>query len=333
MSSVSVIIPNYNRSGLVNETVRNVLSQSLPPFEVIVVDDGSTDDSVASLRAEFGQRIRLIEQTNQGPGAARNAGLEVAQGEFIWLMDSDDLASLNKLEVQVAALQQNHADVVYGPWARVFFEGQNVRLDGPVLQQQALPANRDVLTWFMTDWSLVLQQCLIRKSAVDKAGRYSEHLRNGEDGEFFVRILSAGASVCYEDKSLLIYRNDGVDKLTTSGTSSHRRIRDWAKCLIAMHDTCGFNQSLQRHIDFQARMWRSRKEVVQFCPDEKAVAQQLDERIQISPLRLRFDAISRRGLKAIRTRITKTHWSPAFQTGPITSAQIELIRELGLSVS
>src|SRR5262245_27872009 len=113
-TSVSVIIPNYNRAALVGETIDNMLAQSLPPAEVIVVDDGSVDDSVAVIDS-FVNRVKLIRQPNRGPGAARNAGLEIATGDFIQFMDSDDLASLNKLEDQVALLNRTGASVAFSP--------------------------------------------------------------------------------------------------------------------------------------------------------------------------------------------------------------------------
>src|SRR5579864_366780 len=95
--NVSVIVPNYNRETLIGETISNLLAQTLPPSEIIVVDDGSTDKSVDVIRS-FGDKIKLIQQSNQGPGAARNAGLRIATGDFIQFQDSDDLFSLNKIE-------------------------------------------------------------------------------------------------------------------------------------------------------------------------------------------------------------------------------------------
>lgn len=332
MTSVSVIIPNYNRSGLVNETVRNVLSQSLPPNEVIVIDDGSTDDSVASLRAEFGDQIRLIEQTNQGPGAARNAGLAVATGEFIWLMDSDDLATLNKIEVQVAILEQNNADVVYGPWARVFFDGKTVRLDGPVLQQRALPTNRDVLTWFMTDWSLVFQHCLFRRSILNKAGPYRTDMWTCDDSEYFVRILARGAKVVFENQSLTLYRSNDHGKVTGSGFQSIRRLSDWANCLVAMHDECGNRPEILSHPKFQLRLWKAVKELRYHGPEYSSLIGELERRLRYSGMTNYLMALNNRVVTAIRTRWSGTAWHASFQTAELQPAQRRLIESLGFQV-
>lgn len=331
MPGISVVIPNFNRCGLVNETLRNVLAQTLLPFEVIVVDDGSTDGSVASLRAEFGDRIRLIEQLNQGPGAARNAGLEVATGEFIWLMDSDDLASLNKLEVQVAALQDNRADVAYGPCARVFFEGRTVRLDGPVLQQRPVSTKRDLLTWFLTDWSLVFQQCLFRKSTLDKAGRYRTTEKYGEDGEYFVRILQTGAKAIFEDKSLTIYRVDSPGKLTVDASLNERRLTDWAHCLIAMHDHCKNRPDIQSHPGLQMRLWKSLSELRALCPDELKLADEIAYRIILSASYCKAKAKISRVHKSLQGRLHGNRWTPAYQAGSLRQSQFALLQEIGLS--
>lgn len=331
-AKVSVVIPNYNRSGLVNETVRNVLAQTLRPHEVIVVDDGSTDDSVTSLSAEFGDQIQLICQKNQGPGAARNAGLERVTGEFIWLMDSDDLASLNKLEVQVDALESHTADVVYSPWARVFFDNSNVSLECPVLQQAALPANRDVLTWFMTDWSLVFQHCLFRTSIIRKAGDYRTDMWTCDDSEYFVRILCAGAKVIFDDRSITLYRCDDHGKVTGSGFRNIRRMTDWGSCLLAMADVCGLNSPPVIHPHFQQRLWESAKELRRHAAEETELVQKLDSLRTKSDVSCQFTGLVQRYAKSMRTRLTGTHWAMPYQTAELTGDQKRLIRELGYGV-
>ena len=121
-SSVSVIIPNYNRENFIGATIRNLLAQTLKPYEIIVVDDGSTDNSLGVIHS-FGDKVKVLRQANKGPGAARNAGLRVATGEYIQFQDSDDFISLNKLETQVKKIQSTNADLVYGPFVKGFLEG------------------------------------------------------------------------------------------------------------------------------------------------------------------------------------------------------------------
>lgn len=108
---VSVIIPVYNRTGLLREAVQSALAQTYRPIEVIIVDDGSTDaeamHQIRSLIGESPEVVRSIRVSNRGPGLARQAGLEVAAGDYIQFLDSDDLLLPRKLELQVAGLEAN----------------------------------------------------------------------------------------------------------------------------------------------------------------------------------------------------------------------------------
>lgn len=332
MSAVSVVIPNFNRSGLVNETVRNVLAQSLTPHEVFVIDDGSTDDSVESLRNEFGETICVIEQANQGPGAARNTGLERVTGDYVWLMDSDDLSSLNKLEVQVAALQVNSADVVYGPWARVFFDHDRLHPESPVLQQRAVPSERSVLEWFMTDWSLVFQHCLFRTTAIKRAGFYRTDLWTCDDSEYFVRVLATGAKPVFEDQSITLYRCNDTGKVTGTGFQDSRRMTDWARCLIGMAEICGNDSNAVRHSDFQLRLWQAECNLRQHCADHSQLTDQLSNLRSMTDSRSRWLTFLSRLSKTMRRRITGTAWERSFACGPLNNHQVDLIGELGYTI-
>jgi glycosyltransferase involved in cell wall biosynthesis len=113
---VSVIVPAYNCGRFVAEAVESALYQDYPAKEVIVVNDGSTDDTLIRL-TRFGSAIRVISQKNAGPPAARNTGLREAQGSYIALLDADDVWLPGKLSAQVNYLE-NHAEVgtVYTAW-------------------------------------------------------------------------------------------------------------------------------------------------------------------------------------------------------------------------
>ena len=133
LADISVIIPAYNRAGLIGETLQSLLNQTVPAKEIIVVDDGSTDGTAETaleiLKSGEAEKLKIsegnpwpefkvIRQDNAGPGAARNRGLAEATGEFIHFFDSDDIAAPNKHEVQLQALLESGVDIAYGPWVK-----------------------------------------------------------------------------------------------------------------------------------------------------------------------------------------------------------------------
>jgi len=230
MAGISVIIPNYNRASLIGDTIENMLAQSLAPSEVIVVDDGSTDNSRDVIRS-FGSRVRLIAQENQGPGAARNAGFAASTGEFIQFMDSDDLASRNKLAMQLAALESSEADFAYCSWVRTEIGRGEMAFVGPVMQSQVLPDWKPMLEWQMGPWCLVFQNCLFRRSILEQAGQFRTDLISSEDSEYLVRILLAGANPVFTGRCIVFYRCHNQNQLTSSGMSNRRRAEDWSHYL------------------------------------------------------------------------------------------------------
>lgn len=115
---VSTIIPVYNRPGMLRESVASVLAQTWRPIEIIIVDDGSTDDTLEvakELRAQHSSFIQVVAQANAGPGAARQRGASLARGEFVQFLDSDDLLLPDKFAWQVRGLRGDpEADISYG---------------------------------------------------------------------------------------------------------------------------------------------------------------------------------------------------------------------------
>jgi glycosyltransferase involved in cell wall biosynthesis len=226
--SVSVVIPNYNRSEMVIETIENQFRQTLTPFEVIVVDDGSTDGSRDRIGTLYPSVI-LIEQENSGPGAARNAGLRKARGEFIQFMDSDDLASPNKLERQVAAMERHNADMAFCPWFHIEW-GKGIKTSPKeVLQTQHPGEHRALLDWHLRGWNLVLQNCLFRRSFLEKIGPQRTDLLGTEDWEFFNRIFLAKPKAVFTPDCLVLYRLHDEGKLSGSGTTSLKKSEELTK--------------------------------------------------------------------------------------------------------
>lgn len=333
MTDISVIIPNYNRAAIIGETVENMLHQSLRPCEVIVIDDGSTDDSIKTLK-EFGDRITLIQQKNQGPGAARNAGLKVASGTFIQLMDSDDLASLNKLETQAKALVEQSADIVYSPWAKASIKADSVSLQDKVLQQQELPSRHSPLEYYLTGWSVVLQQCLLRASFVRRVGFYRTDMWTCDDSDFFFRMLLKQPRITFSGSSLTLYRLDDYGKVTGSGATSLRRVEDWGYFLLSVLEKSVRYPSVRSaasHPKFFTNVWKTIQQLESMESTHPRLIQTLRRSLQshatIIPLGLR--SCTSEVLKGVQYRLKGHRWPSCYQVGELTDQQRELLQELG----
>jgi hypothetical protein len=335
--TVSVIIPNYNRGALVAETIANMLGQSLPPFEVIVIDDGSTDDSREVIKG-FGEKVRLLCQENKGPGAARNAGLEAANGEFVQFMDSDDLASLNKLEVQGRAMQELKADIAYGPWIKLSFDGQRVIPENHVLQSRPVPSDKSLLHWFLTNWSIVFQTCLFRRTFLLETGRYRTDMFLAEDLEYFTRILLKEPKIIFTPESLMLYRLHTINKLTESGTKDEKKTRDRARHLAMARRHCqqaGIADDPTASWHFRIKAWRCLQELNGSGEDIPELREELmaslDPKLPDGAYRLGEILIQLSG--GMRQRLIGSRWTRPYQASKIHDHQVRLIEELGFTLS
>lgn len=337
MVKVSVIIPNYNRAPLVAQTIENMLQQTLAPHEVIVVDDGSTDQSVDVIQ-KFGNHVTLIQQSNQGPGSARNTGLKIATGEFIQFMDSDDLLSKNKLEVQAKALLRDN-DIAYGPWVKAYFDTQTIRISDVVLQQKQLPEDRTFVEWFLSGWSVVFQQCLFRHEFLKKVGFYRTDMWTCDDSELFLRILLASPKIVYSSDCLMLYRLDDYGKVTGSGFTSLCRVEDWAKFLLIASEKCSLEDWTKTAIyqqSFFVNVWKTITLLRQLNSQQADLVQHLTMILQYSHLPLQFWGLQSR-LNEIRKggqqRLKGHRWPSCYQPGRISSHQRQLIQTIGLELA
>ena len=330
---VSVIIPNYNRAAIISETIDNMLSQSLPPHEVIVVDDGSTDNSVEVIKS-YGDRVTLIQQQNQGPGAARNAGLKIASGEFIQLMDSDDLLSLNKLEIQAKKLESENANLVYSPWVKVYFDRQNIKLQDVVLQQAPVPNYKSLITWYLTGWSVVLQQCLLRASLIKKVGLYRTNMWTCDDSDFFLRILFARPKIAFSNEALTLYRLNDYGKVTGSGFANKQRVEDWARFLLTAVEQCNahsWSRSLVSHPQLLTNVWKTSNLLKSLDSSAIDLIQQLDLLLAKNSSLSAWKVYSRctEIYGGIQNKLKGHRWSSGYQAGKLNLAQKQLIQDLG----
>jgi glycosyltransferase involved in cell wall biosynthesis len=192
---VSAIVPTYNRGYIVGNAIESILSQTYDKVEVIVVDDGSTDNTQEKLK-EYGDRIRVVYQKNSGPSAARNRGIELSRGEIIAFLDSDDIWLPTKLERQVSILERTPASVpccLCNGIQRRTSGGEYRSFDMALIKLQCdegLWLNvADVLA---TRFVLFCQLAAIRREALVKAGGFDESLRFMEDYDLELRLSLDG---------------------------------------------------------------------------------------------------------------------------------------------
>jgi glycosyltransferase involved in cell wall biosynthesis len=181
-ASVSVVIPTWNSAALVTQAIDSVLAQTVLPAEVIVIDDGSSDDTAARLTRYPGQ-VRYCYQANQGVSAARNRGLAEARGEWIAFLDADDVWHPRKLELQLQALAQRSEVGLLGTqvfdWPAPAFPKVTVPVD-PI---QVVPWERLVVKNYFTTSSV-----LVRRALFERVGGFDTRLQGPEDHDRWLHI-------------------------------------------------------------------------------------------------------------------------------------------------
>jgi len=209
---VSIIIPCFNTERWIAEAIDSCLKQTYSNVEIIIIDDGSTDGSLAVIK-RYGDRITWESGSNRGGNYARNRGFELSKGQFIQYLDADDYILPEKIDRQVTFMKQTGANVVYGDWRhkRHFPDGRAVLEDIQVSGIQA-----DILESLLADW-WVSPACLFFKRAiVEKTGGWDEQLKAGQDRDFFISAVMNGANVAYQPGCYSIYRRYGNVTVSTS---------------------------------------------------------------------------------------------------------------------
>jgi glycosyltransferase involved in cell wall biosynthesis len=210
MPEFSVVIPAYNARSTIRSAISSALAQSERDLEVVVVDDGSTDGTAGCVEAESDRRVSLIRQANRGLPAARNAGIAVARGRYITLLDSDDMLLPTYLERCGAALREN-------PGAAFAYTDAYVVDDrtGRVRQRTAMqrhapagppPADRDGLLLALIEVNFVFVAVTLEAGAISDVGGFDESRRSAEDWDLWLRLLIAGYEGIWISPPQAVYR-------------------------------------------------------------------------------------------------------------------------------
>jgi GT2 family glycosyltransferase len=206
--AVSVVVPTFNRGHYIEECIDSVLNQTIPPREVIVVDDGSTDDTARRL-ARYGGRIRYMYKQNEGKSAALNFALPNVSGAYVWFFDDDDVALPDAIERRLAFLEA-HADVAFvstGHYLGSDGEDGKIRIG----KRYALPDVEadSFLFELMKGCYFTLQSVLVRTAILREVGGFDETLVAGEDYDIMLRLAQRCQGAVLEAPTFIFRQHDG----------------------------------------------------------------------------------------------------------------------------
>lgn len=221
MPEVSVLIPTYNRSAYLMQAVQSVEAQTFKDWEIIVVDDGSTDETTA-MASRFARAIRYEYQRNQGVSSARNRAFALAGGEYVVFLDSDDLLLPNSLAILSQALHENpDIGVVHSNGYVIDQTGRRV---GELSAHRRLPVE-DTLEYFVLGSPVIgLHSAMIRRTALEAVdGPFDETMAGYEDWDLFLRLKVSGTRFLFLPEPTCCYRFHGGNKSAPQSTLSEKR--------------------------------------------------------------------------------------------------------------
>jgi glycosyltransferase involved in cell wall biosynthesis len=200
-SLVSIIIPCYNQGQFLAEAIQSAIDQDYEQKEIIVVNDGSTDNT-KEVAESFIHSITYIEQENKGVSSARNAAIEIANGEYVAFLDSDDVLLPGSITKRIGYLE-SHLDISLVCSDSIFFnESGSLGLRSQLLNR---PKNIENFRWETVDYNATLSSVMLRRFCLEKAGLFEESIQNAEDWLMWVR-MSRYFNMAFIDEPLIKYR-------------------------------------------------------------------------------------------------------------------------------
>jgi glycosyltransferase involved in cell wall biosynthesis len=213
---VSIIIPCFNTSKWLPQAIESCLQQTYSNIEIIVIDDGSTDNSLEIIKS-YSNQITWQSIPHSGGNYARNLALKLATGEYIQFLDADDYILPEKIERQVTFLESTGADVVYGDWQHQFHLVDGTTFLGEV---KISGKQTDILESLLGIWWVALAGILYQRTAIDNSDGWDENLPIAQDRDFFISVVMNGAKVEYQPGCYSIYRHYGNVTVSTSSKSN-----------------------------------------------------------------------------------------------------------------
>jgi glycosyltransferase involved in cell wall biosynthesis len=237
---VSILIPAYNAEAWISDTLRSAIAQTWERKEIIVVDDGSKDQTLAIAKRFESEQLKVVTQKNQGASATRNNAFAMSKGDYVQWLDADDLMAPEKTASQMTAVERNSKrTLISGAWARFMHRPYRADFRPNPLWQDLLPAE-----WLMRkmEHNTYMQTAtwLVSRELAEAAGQWDTRLLGDDDGEFFCRVLLASEGTNFVKESKVYYREAGASSLSYIGNSNPKLEAQW----ISMKLHIGYLRSL-----------------------------------------------------------------------------------------
>jgi len=227
-SLVSILIPAFNAQEWIGDTLRSAIAQTWAAKEIIVVDDGSTDQTLEIARRFESETVRVVTQENQGASAARNKAFALSQGNYIQWLDADDLLARDKIARQMQVLDQcrGNRTLLSSAWGRFRYRVAQARFVPTALWCDLSPRE-----WLLRkmEQNLYMQTAtwLVSRELTDAAGCWDTRLLGDDDNEYFCRVLLASDGVRFVRDARVYYRSFGYGSLSHVGFSDRKIEAHW----------------------------------------------------------------------------------------------------------
>jgi len=268
---VSILIPAYNAERWIADTIQSALAQTWPRTEIIVVDDGSRDQTLSIARQFASKNISVVTQENQGGSAARNRAFTLCQGEFIQWLDADDLLSPDKIARQMeAVVEVTDKRVLFScPWRYFIYRPHRAWFRPTPLWTDLSP-----LEWLLRKWEnnahMNPATWLVSRELTEKAGPWDTRLIYCEDGEYFCRVILASNGIRFVPEGTVFYR-----VAPSSASYMGRSTRKMESHLLSRELEIGYVRSLEDNERVRAACLKSLQTAfTNFYPEQPALVRQ-----------------------------------------------------------
>lgn len=225
---VSILIPAYNAEQWLPDTLRSAIAQTWDRKEIIVVDDGSTDQTLAIARTFESDSVKVFTQKNQGAAATRNNAFSLSQGDYIQWLDADDLLGPEKVAKQLEAEgdSPNKLTLLSGSWGRFWHRPQCATFV-PTALWSDLSKGEWLICKMAQNLYMQTASWLVSRELTEAAGPWNIRLLGDDDGEYFCRVLLASNGVRFVPEARVYYRASGSSSLSYIGNSDRKREAQW----------------------------------------------------------------------------------------------------------